>query len=133
MSQEPDNAPRNEAALLPVPEGLSRCPICGEYRGVMRLGHVSGFDSSIFRYEEPSTSLTVQCICDGVLCPICKKNRFHRPISNTWTERGGFGHVPYFRGWFPCDECYRKRNEEYAARQREKGDEKLTEHNSNPK
>jgi len=116
MSQD-NNAHRNDATLLPVPEGLSRCTVCDEYRGVMALNSVPGFSSSIYRYEDPSTPLTVQCICDGILCRTCKKNRIHRPISNTWDERGGFGHWPYFTAMMPCKECRTKKAKEDEERQ----------------
>jgi hypothetical protein len=132
MSQEFANNPPKGAPRLPVPEGLTQCLVCNEYRGVMALGGLPNFSSSIYRSEDPNTPLTVQCICDGVLCPSCKKNKFHKPISNTWTERGGFGHIPYFRGWLPCNECYQKRSEEYAARRRKTIDQSLAEDSSNP-
>jgi hypothetical protein len=120
MSQEFNNAPRKDVTLLLVPEGLSRCPICDEYKGVMALGHLTGFSSSIYRFEDSSTPLTVQCICDGILCRTCNKNRIHRPISNTWDERGGFGHMPYFAAMMPCKDCRAKKkakeDEERQAR-----------------
>jgi|ERR1700733_420327 hypothetical protein len=112
MSEEFKNTPRKDATLLPVPEGLSRCPICNEYRGVMALRDLPNFSSSIYRYEEPSTPLRVQCICDGILCRTCNKNRIHRPISNRWDERGGFGHMPYFTAMIPCKDCRAKKNAE---------------------
>lgn len=100
--------------LLPVPEGLARCPVCNEFRGAMALRELPD-PHGLYEEENPETPLSVQCICDGVLCPRCKVNRFHRPISNVWSERGGFGHIPYFRSWFPCDECYRKQKKAELA------------------
>jgi hypothetical protein len=108
------DTPPPDAPLLPVPEGLSRCPVCNEYRGVMALKDIPD-PQGLYRDQNPETPLRVQCICDGVLCPRCKKNRFHRPISNVWTERGGFEHIPAFRGWFPCDECEEVRQAEAAV------------------
>lgn len=120
MSQEFNSTPRKDSPLSPVPEGLSRCPICAEYRGVMALGYLHNFSSSIYRYENPSTPLTVQCICDGILCRTCNKNRIHRPLSNSWEERGGFGHMPYFAAMIPCKDCRAekkaKEDEERLAR-----------------
>jgi hypothetical protein len=109
MSQEFKSTPRKDSRLLPVPEGLSRCPICDEFRGVIALRHLPSFSSSIYRYEDPNTPLTVKCICDGILCRTCNTNRIHRPISNTWDERGGFGHWPYFSAMIPCKDCRAKK------------------------
>src|SRR4051812_18986220 len=58
--------PRADAPLLPVPEGLSRCPTCDEYKGVMALKDIPNLDP--FNQDvNPDTPLRVQCICDGVL------------------------------------------------------------------
>ncbi len=118
--------PPADAPLLPVPDGLSRCPTCDEYRGVMALKDIPNLDPS-YRDVNPDTPLRVQCICDGVLCPRCKVNRFHRPTSNVWTERGGFFHIPDFRSLIPCDECNEKRNEEAAARTQRRIEQRMAE------
>lgn len=97
--------------LLPVPPGLSRCPVCNEYRGTIDL------DDESPHSRRKGDFLTVQCICDGIICPRCKKNRIHRPISNVWSERGGFGHIPYLAAMGPCRECHTKRLAEEAARE----------------
>lgn len=115
------NSPPVNNPLLPVPEGLARCPVCNEYKGVMALRELPD-PHGLHQDENPQTPLRVCCICDGILCPRCKINRFHRPISNVWNERGGFGHIPYSRAWFPCDECYAKqRAEDAAAREKKRG------------
>lgn len=113
------NTPPEDAPLLPVPDGLTRCPVCGEYRGVMALKDVSD-PEGLHRDKNPDTPLRVQCICGGVLCPRCKVNKFHRPTSNVWTERGGFAHVPALRACFPCDDCNAKREAEAAALRRQR-------------
>jgi hypothetical protein len=120
-----------DAPLLSVPDGLTRCPVCNEYRGVMALKDIPNLDPS-FRDVNPDTPLRVQCICDGVLCHRCKVNRFHRPTTNVWTERGGFFHIPDFRALFPCDDCNEKRNEEAAARTRRRIEQRLATDKSNP-
>ena len=104
--------PPNPAApsALPVPPGLSRCPVCNEYRGTL------GLDDESPHSRGKGDFLSVQCICDGILCPRCKVNRIHRPISNVWTERGGFGHVPYFAARGSCKECRAKTDDEEADR-----------------
>jgi hypothetical protein len=124
--------PPADAPLLPVPEGLSQCPVCNEYRGVMALKEIPNLLPS-YRNENPDTPLRIQCICDGVLCPGCKTNRYHRPTTNVWAERGGFLHVPQWRASFPCDECNEKREANAAAvrkmniaRRRELDDSNLT-------
>jgi hypothetical protein len=113
------NVPPVDSPLLPVPEGLARCPVCNEYKGVVALRDVPD-PRGLNQDENPDTPLRMQCICDGILCPRCQINKFHRPISNVWNERGGFGHIPYFRAWFPCDECNAKKQAEYAAANAEK-------------
>ena len=115
MSRDSEfKSPSNQAPLLPVPEGLTRCPVCDEYRGTMRLGELSD-PFGLYRDENPDTRLVVQCICDGIPCYCCKKNRVHRPISNVWGPRGGFGHIPYFAAQIPCNECREKKKAEEAA------------------
>jgi len=96
----------------PVPPGLVRCPVCNEYRGTI------GIDDESPHSRRQGDFTTVQCICDGILCPRCKVNRIHRPISNVWDERGGFGHIPYFAAMGPCNECRAKREAEDADRKR---------------
>jgi hypothetical protein len=104
--------PSNPAtpSALPVPPGLSRCPVCNEYRGTI------GIDDQSIYSERKGDFLTVQCICDGILCRRCKNNRIHRPISNVWDERGGFGHIPYFAAMASCNECRAKKEAEEADR-----------------
>lgn len=94
-----------------VPPGLFRCPVCSEYRGFIEIDDQSAHSRCNGDF------LTVQCICDGIPCPRCGVNRIRRPISNVWTERGGFGHVPYFAAWFGCKECCAKREAENADRE----------------
>ena len=117
------NTPPLDAPLLSVPEGLTRCPVCNEYKGVMALEDAD--PQGFYQAENPDTPLRVQCICDGTLCPCCKVNRFHKPTTNVWSERGGFQHVPQFRAWFPCDVCNAKREADAAAVRRAKINQRL--------
>jgi hypothetical protein len=103
--------------VQPVPPGLFRCPVCNEYRGFIDIDDLSVHSRC------KGDFLTVQCICDGILCPRCKINRIHRPISNVWSERGGFGHVPYFAAMGYCNECRAKREAEAAASKAAKREE----------
>lgn len=102
-------------SALPVPPGLSRCPVCNEYRGTI------GIDDESPHSRVKGDLLSVQCICDGILCRRCNVNRIHRPISNVWTERGGFGHVPYFAAWGSCNECRAKQEVDSASRNTKAG------------
>jgi len=53
--------------------------------------------------------VTLSCLCWGILCGRCKKNRVYRPISNTYNpESNRLEHVPWFGGMMPCDECRNK-------------------------
>lgn len=80
---------------MAVPDGLARCPTCGETRGVTRIVDEYG--------SEP---VTVSCLCDGVVCTRCRKERRHRPISNYYDEKSGkVLHAPHFTGWRTCSEC----------------------------
>lgn len=97
-----------DAPLLPVPDGLSRCSVCGEYQGVMALKDVPDPEGH-YRDENPDSPIRILCICDGVLCRRCHRNRFHKPGSRIWAERGGIAFIPEWRDSFPCDECNEKR------------------------
>ncbi|MDA8382605.1 MAG: hypothetical protein M0037_05990 [Betaproteobacteria bacterium] len=86
-----------------IPDGLARCADCGEYRGQVRRGDLSGL---LHAGEDPDKTLTISCLCAGILCSKCKKNRIHRPISNSYDpETKTFGHWAYFSGMAPCREC----------------------------
>ena len=81
---------------IKIPKGLYKCEKCGEYRGEVK--------------EKGKEYLTVSCLCDGILCPKCKKNKIHRPISNSYDERGNdILHHPYFTGMTDCGECGEKK------------------------
>ena len=99
--------------ILPVPPGLSRCPVCNQYRGTI------GIDDESIHSRKKGDSLEVQCICDGILCSRCKVNRILRPGTNSWGERGGFGHTPYFVAGLPCRACWEKDRAALAARETE--------------
>jgi|SRR5215208_3247455 len=87
-----------------IPPGLTRCPVCGEYRGSTLARHIDcnePLDAS-----ELDDVFEVKCICEGIPCRRCGKRR-HRPISNYYEERTNqIWHVPYFVGMSPyCGEC----------------------------
>jgi len=94
-----------------IPEGIIKCEVCGEYKGrVMKkdLSWEGSYNNA--EAEKSEEYLGISCLCDGILCPKCKKNKIHRPISNSYDEKSNsIGHWPWFSGMRPCDEC-RKNN-----------------------
>lgn len=99
-----------------IPKGLDKCEKCGEYKGSVMEKDLNWDDS--FNKEKLGKSeeyLTVSCLCDGILCYKCKKNKIHRPISNSYDpETNRVWHHPYFTGMVGCAEC-RKNKKETAA------------------
>ncbi len=76
-----------------IPEGLLKCGKCGEYKGEATE-------------DEEEGPLEVICICDGMLCPRCRRNKIRRPISNFFDEAtNSVWHSPYFIGWALCSRC----------------------------
>lgn len=96
-----------------IPKGLYRCEKCGEYRGeVMQkdLNWDGSFDKA--EAEKSEEYLGVSCLCDGILCGECKKNKIHRPISNSYdVAENKIWHNPYFSGMMSCGECPKNKNE----------------------
>jgi hypothetical protein len=71
--------------VQPLARGLrlTRCNDCGELRGGSCL-----------------------CLCDGLVCAACGRDRIRRPISAYYDESTGeIIHVPYFTGLKPCRLC----------------------------
>jgi hypothetical protein len=71
----------------PIPNGLTKCAACGEYRGKV---HASALNWNWERPDDPERRIGVTCLCDGILCSRCKRNKIHRPIT------------------IPCAECQSK-------------------------
>lgn len=90
-----------------IPEGLVKCEVCGEYGGqVMEkdLDWEGSFDKE--DADKSEEHLTISCLCDGILCRICKTNKIHRPISNYYDEESNsIWHIPYFGATVGCAEC----------------------------
>jgi|SRR3989344_2021737 len=95
-----------------VPKGLYKCEKCGEYKGSVMEKDLNWDDSfNKAGVEKSEKHLTVSCLCDGILCPICKKNKIHRPISNSYDpETNQIWHHPYFTGMMGCGKCREKKN-----------------------
>lgn len=93
--------------LMKVPSGLVKCEVCGEYKGNVKEkdlnweGHALRADK-----RESDAILSVSCLCDGVLCPRCKRNKMRRPISNSYDETTNqVWHTPVFIGMAGCSQC----------------------------
>lgn len=97
-----------------IPEGLYRCDKCGEYKGKVKAKDLNWdyyFDRE--KMEKSEEILSASCLCDGILCPKCKKNKIHRPISNSYDpETNTIEHWPYFTGMMGCRKCEEKINKE---------------------
>jgi len=91
-----------------IPEGLVGCEVCGEYKGEIKEKDLNWNDLYFNKVgvEKSEEYLSVSCLCDGILCHKCKKNKIHRPISNSYDEiDNDIGHWPWFTGMMPCEEC----------------------------
>jgi hypothetical protein len=86
-----------------IPDGLVKCEVCGEYRGKTK-------EKNLSNWRNLEKLISVSCLCEGILCPKCKKNKIHRPVSNSYfPEDNSVWHYPYFSGMRPCDECRNKK------------------------
>jgi hypothetical protein len=86
------------------PSGMKPCPVCGEYKGSIYAQELDWSGAAL--PPEPYTIITASCVCDGIPCPKCKKNKIHRPGSNSYSPRwNSIEHWPYFSGMVPCKEC----------------------------
>lgn len=93
-----------------IPKGLHKCQRCGEYKGQGREKDLFPPDRLGYETKGGLGYFEVSCLCDGILCPKCKKNKIHRPISNYYDEESNsIWHVPHFVGQFGCAKC-RKQN-----------------------
>jgi hypothetical protein len=82
-------------ANIKILRSLHKCEVCGEYKG---------------RLKKSDKYLTVYCLCDGILCCKCKRNKIHRPISNYYDEANNkIWHSPWFSYMKFCDECKNKK------------------------
>jgi len=93
-----------------VPKGLYKCEQCGEYKGSVMEKDLNWDDSfNKAEAEKSKEYLGVSCLCDGILCRACKKNKIHRPISNSYdVDTNKIWHYPYFQGMKSCGECGEK-------------------------
>ena len=90
-----------------IPRGLVRCEVCHEYRGAVRN------DDLPTASQREEAVVAVLCICDGIPCRKCGKDRIHRPISNYWDEARGASYLlSVVQRQAPCKRC---RAEQTAA------------------
>lgn len=94
-----------------IPEGLVKCEVCGEYKGKVMENDLNWQDGSDeAKREESKEYVTVSCLCDGIPCPKCKKNKIHKPVSNSYDAKTNtIGHAPYFSGMMGCEDCRKKK------------------------
>jgi hypothetical protein len=82
-----------------IPKGFTRCSACGEYNGVANMKDLNWEGSAFEEAEESEECFSVTCLCHGIPCPKCKKNKIHRPISNSYDEKSNSGwHYPLVFG-----------------------------------
>ncbi|TAJ13521.1 hypothetical protein EPO56_03130 [Patescibacteria group bacterium] len=87
--------------------GLVKCEVCGEYKGKVQSKYLNW--ATPLEGDEGEEFIDVTCICEGIPCAKCKKNKIHRPISNSYNEEdNSISHAPYFAGMMPCSECKEK-------------------------
>jgi hypothetical protein len=92
-----------------IPPGFSRCPQCGEFNGHTLAKHLNWPFSMIIPPPSPDETIGVSCLCKGIPCRRCGKNKVHRPISNSYEEdTNTIGHWPYFTVMVPCRDCRAK-------------------------
>jgi len=90
---------------IKVPDGLSKCEVCGEYNGTAKWKELSEYPHTV----KDDDYFSVSCLCQGILCHKCKQNKIHRPISNSYYEdENCIWHNPWFTGMRWCDECSNK-------------------------
>ena len=97
----------NDNRLMKIPKGLVKCKVCGRYKGEVKEKDLNW--DGYFAQADKETSnkhLSVSCLCEGILCPKCKKNRIPKPISNNYDEESNqVWHTPAFMGMAGCSEC----------------------------
>ena len=85
-----------------IPEGLTKCKVCGWYDGETTRGQFNNGGSS-------TEKITISCLCKGLVCKKCGQTKIPRPCSNSYDEKSNtFGHWPYFIGMMTtCPDCRR--------------------------
>lgn len=90
-----------------IPEGFIKCEVCGEYNGATKMKNLNWGDSPTKSSSEEYIS--VSCLCYGIPCHKCKKNKINLPISNSYyPEDNTVWHHPSFTGMRACSECLEK-------------------------
>jgi hypothetical protein len=115
---------RNEERIknMAVPEGLEKCPTCGEYKGKAKCKDLN-WDGN-FQQEKNEKSedlLEFTCWCESILCSKCGKGRIRRPNSNHYIEEtNSLAHTPLLITWGGCSECKRQRKQERSQERKER-------------
>ena len=81
-----------------------KCPTCGEYNGETRWENLTWLGPC--HDGRPGDIVRVKCLCNGVLCRGCGKNKVHASGSNSYDKATNtIDHWPWFAGLAPCWEC----------------------------
>ncbi len=93
-----------------IPKGLHKCEECGEYKGRVREKDLPTPDPEVgYETKGGMGFFKVSCLCDGIPCRICGKNKAHHPISNYYDPKdGNVLHVPAI-SLLLCAKCWRKK------------------------
>lgn len=90
-----------------IPEGLIKCEVCGEYNGKTQMQNLNW--GTVCEKSSSEEYIGVSCLCHGIPCHRCKKNKINRPISNSYYEQdNAVWHHPYFSGMRACGECLKE-------------------------
>jgi len=74
--------------------GVRRCERCGEIRGRFLQALLLGYGG------------TITCICEGIKCRYCNRNRVRRPLTDHIGDDSiGSRHTAWFGYLIPCTEC----------------------------
>lgn len=100
-----------------IPKGLIKCEVCGQYKGRgMRRDLNCGDHNNKEEHERSTEYFEVSCLCDGILCRKCMKEKINRPISNSYFEESNeVWHWPWFQGMKLCRECKKSSKEESSG------------------
>ncbi len=93
--------------IFPVPKGLTKCLICGEYKGKTKAKYLNwDYPSGI----NPNQIISTSCLCDGIICPKCHISKIHKPVSNQYDqETNSIWHSPWFAAQAGCQKCRDKK------------------------
>jgi hypothetical protein len=95
-----------------IPEGIYKCRICGDYKGIAKYSDFN-WKGSMFEdmgYGKKEEEFILPCFCEStLLCSKCKKNKIYRSMSMEYNEKdNSIWFRPCFASLVPCKECRTK-------------------------